>query len=427
MITTLAVCGVCLFLFIIIFTAFEAFDRLSGGRILKLEEHDPVLADKLASWLEKADPVRGVFKLLMFILASLLGIFSFVLIREYTGHDLASWRILFMVGAIIVFWAVGEISSLLLLSRSDLWVLRLTIPPVLLIAHTVLLPFTFLSGKLRENVEDWRDEENPDQKVSAEDEILSVVENYGEHDNDDLEEDEKRMIKGILDLGDMSVREIMTPRVDITAIPVTATLQEARKVFLESGHSRIPVYGRSVDEIRGIVYAKDFIDERAIAGKTLDMLAHKPLFIPESKEVGELLKEIRKLHNHFAVIIDEYGGTSGIVTFEDIIEEIVGDVQDEFDNEEEEKNKPLQMPDGFVLFEARTPIPEVNEILNSHIPEGESADTVGGYICSELGRIPEDGEEFLFAECGLLARIVRADKRRILSVKIGSAPKTEEG
>jgi CBS domain containing-hemolysin-like protein len=322
---------------------------------------------------------------------------------------------------------VGEISSLLLLSRSDLWVLRLTIPPVLLIAHTVLLPFTFLSGKLRENVEDWRDEENPDQKVSAEDEILSVVENYGEHDNDDLEEDEKRMIKGILDLGDMSVREIMTPRVDITAIPVTATLQEARKVFLESGHSRIPVYGRSVDEIRGIIYAKDFIDERAISGKTLDMLAHKPLFIPESKEVGELLKEIRKLHNHFAVIIDEYGGTSGIVTFEDIIEEIVGDVQDEFDNEEEEKNKPLQMPDGFVLFEARTPIPEVNEILNSHIPEGESADTVGGYICSELGRIPEDGEEFLFAECGLLARIVRADKRRILSVKIGSAPKTEEG
>ena len=226
------------------------------------------------------------------------------------------------------------------------------------------------------------------------------------------------MIKGILDLGDMSVREIMTPRVDIEAIPASATISEAKKMFIATGHSRIPIYGRSVDEIKGIIYAKDFIDDKAIAGKSLDQLAHKPLFIPESKAVGDLLEEIRRLHNHFAVIIDEYGGTSGIVTFEDIIEEIVGDVQDEYDHEEVGKDKPKLMPNGSVIFEARTLISEVNEIMDSNIPDTDAADTIGGYICAELGRIPEEGETFHFPECGLSAFVLKADKRKILKLKI---------
>ncbi len=413
-------------LFTVIFTAFEAFDRLSGGQIMKLEETEPELAAKLNHWLEKSDSIRAVFKLLLFILVSILGMFTLILVQHWTGKIAKEWQLPFIVGAIIVYWSIGEIFALLLLYRSDLWVLRVTIPGMLFLANTVLLPFTLLSGKLRENAEDWRDEEAPEQIVSSEDEILSLVENYGDHENDDLEEGEKRMIKGILDLGDMSVRDIMTPRVDIEAIPASATIAEAKKMFIATGHSRIPVYGRSVDEIRGIVYAKDFIDDKAIAGKTLDQLAHKPLFIPESKAVGDLLEEIQRLHNHFAVIIDEYGGTSGIVTFEDIIEEIVGDVQDEYDNEETEKDKPELMPDGSVIFEARTPISEVNEILDSNIPDTDAADTVGGYICAELGRIPDEGEKFHFEGCGLTALILKADKRKILKLKIKGDDGNEE-
>jgi len=414
----LTITAVSFVLFTAIFTAFEAFDRLSGGQIMKLEESEPELAAKLNHWLEKSDSIRAVFKLLLFILVSILGMFTLVLVQHWTGKIAKEWQLLFIVGAIIVYWSVGEIFALLLLYRSDLWVLRITIPGVLLLANTVLLPFTLLSGKLRENAEDWRDEEAPEQIVSSEDEILSLVENYGDHENDDLEEGEKRMIKGILDLGDMSVREIMTPRVDIEAIPASSTIAEAKKTFIATGHSRIPVYGRSVDEIRGIIYAKDFIDEKAIAGKTLEQLAHKPLFIPESKAVGDLLEEIQRLHNHFAVIIDEYGGTSGIVTFEDIIEEIVGDVQDEYDDEEADKDKPELMPDGSVIFEARTLISDVNEILDSNIPDTDAADTIGGYICAELGRIPDEGENFHFEGCGLTALILKADKRKILKLKI---------
>ena len=280
--------------------------------------------------------------------------------------------------------------------------------------------------RLRKNAEDWRDEEAPDQKVSTEDEILSFVENYSDNENDDLEEEEKRMIKGILDLGDMSVREIMTPRVDLSALPSTASIEEAKKMFIETGHSRIPVYNRTVDEIKGIIYAKDFIDDRKIAGKTLDQLAHKPIFIPESKEVGELLEEIKRKHNHFAVIIDEYGGTSGIITFEDIIEEIVGDVQDEYDNEEEEKTKPQLMPDGSIVLEARTMISDVNEIMDSDIPDTEAADTIGGYICYELGRIPEEGEIFHFENNPLSALVLKADKRKILQLKLMYKEQDEE-
>ena len=413
-------------LFLMLFCAFEAFDRLSGGQIMKLENTEPELAEKLSEWMDRSDSIRGVFKLMLFILSSLMGMLSYSVLLEKFGNDLQTWRVLIIIAAIICSWYLGEIISRLVLYRYDTFILRTTLPFVSLLANTILLPFTLLAKRLRKNAEDWRDEEAPDQKVSTEDEILSFVENYSDNENDDLEEEEKRMIKGILDLGDMSVREIMTPRVDLSALPSTASIEEAKKMFIEIGHTRIPVYNRTVDEIKGIIYAKDFIDDRKIAGKTLDQLAHKPIFIPESKEVGELLEEIKRKHNHFAVIIDEYGGTSGIITFEDIIEEIVGDVQDEYDNEEEEKTKPQLMPDGSIVLEARTMISDVNEIMDSDIPDTEAADTIGGYICYELGRIPEEGEIFHFENNPLFALVLKADKRKILQLKLMYKEQDEE-
>ena len=413
-------------LFLMLFCAFEAFDRLSGGQIMKLENTEPELAEKLSEWMDRSDSIRGVFKLMLFILSSLMGMLSYSVLLEKFGNDLQTWRVLIIIAAIICSWYLGEIISRLVLYRYDTFILRTTLPFVSLLANTILLPFTLLAKRLRKNAEDWRDEEAPDQKVSTEDEILSFVENYSDNENDDLEEEEKRMIKGILDLGDMSVREIMTPRVDLSALPSTASIEEAKKMFIETGHSRIPVYNRTVDEIKGIIYAKDFIDDRKIAGKTLDQLAHKPIFIPESKEVGELLEEIKRKHNHFAVIIDEYGGTSGIIPFEDIIEEIVGDVQDEYDNEEEEKTKPQLMPDGSIVLEARTMISDVNEIMDSDIPDTEAADTIGGYICYELGRIPEEGEIFHFENNPLSALVLKADKRKILQLKLMYKEQDEE-
>lgn len=405
-------------LFLVVFCAFESFDRLSGGLIHKLEEEDELLAEKFSCWLDHSDSIRAVFKLILFILITLMGVFSYLVVRRIYDEQIPVSGLLVVVSAVIVSWATGELISKLILYRFDIPILKRMVPPVYLLSRTILLPITFLAEKARENALEWRNEEAPEQKVSVEDEILSFVDNCNEETEDDLEEGEKRMIKGILDMGDMLVKEIMTPRVDIKALSVKSSIADAKALFIESGHSRIPVYGRSIDEIKGIIYAKDFIDEKKTAGKNLEKMLHIPIFVPESKEVGSLLEEFKRLHNHFAVIIDEYGGTSGIITFEDIIEEIIGDVQDEFDTEEGEKLKAQLMPDGSIVMEGRTLVADVNEMMDSEIPEIEDADTIGGYISCELGRIPEKDEVYHFRNCPLKAKVLEADERKIQLLRL---------
>ena len=402
-------------LFLIFFCAYEAFDRLSGGMIHKIEENDEKFAEKLSIWQQKNDPIRAVFKLLLFLLITFMGVFSYVVVKELLEKNFQGSGFTIMAIAVLVAWAIGETFSRLALFRFDIFLLRFAVPVVSFLAQTIFWPVLLFMKVLRDNAMDQRDEE---EKVGAEDEILSFVDKNSENKDDDLEEGEKRMIRGILDLDDMTAHEIMTPRLEVKALPATASIEEAKKCFIESGHSRIPVYGRSVDEIKGIIYAKDFIDQKRIEGKTLDQLSHIPVFVPESKEVGELLEEFKRLHNHFAVVIDEYGGTSGIITFEDIIEEIIGDVQDEYDSDKEEKQKPQLMPDGSVVMEARTPIASVNDIMESDLPESEDADTIGGIICNKLGRIPDPGECFHFENSELSVEILKADERRIHILKL---------
>ena len=406
------------FLFLWLTCAFEAFDGLSGGRIRKLESKNEKLAKKLDFYLEHDDSIRAVLKILQFVAAAVIGGASYLGIRELFGDSFtAKWAWLIIILVLTVASGLCEIIARFVLFRYDILILRVSIPPVFFLASTVFLPLSYLLNAVTKTTGDWHKNDDSEEKVSVEDEILSYVESYGDDSESDLEEGEKQMIRGILDLGDMSVREIMTPRIDLDALPSTASIDDAKKAFIESGHSRIPVYGRSIDEIKGIIYAKDFIDENAIRGKTLLQLAHKAIFIPETKEVAELLEEIKRSRNHFAVIIDEYGGTSGIVTFEDIIEEIVGEVHDEYDTEDDLKNRPQLMADGTIVLDARTLISDINEIADTNIPDNDDTDTFGGYICSELGRIPEEGETFTIPG-QLSAFILKADKRRILQLKL---------
>jgi len=402
---------------------YEAFCDLSGGRIRKVEEKNTLLAGKLDRWMEQDAPFRALLKLLLFTAAALLGIFALLVLQHHADQwselktFLETWWWAVVIAVIFIAGMICEFIARFVLFRLDLFFLRTSMPLISFLVHSVFLPFSWAIEKITSATEDWNKNEGAESKTSVEDEILSYVESYNDDTESDLEEGEKQMIRGILEIGDMSVHEIMTPRVDLFALPATASIEEAKKLFIESGHSRIPVYGRSIDEIRGIIYAKDFLDESAIAGKTLLQLAHPPIFIPETKEVAELLEEIKRSRNHFAVIIDEFGGTSGVVTFEDIIEEIVGDVHDEYDTESDFKNKPQLQPDGSIIAEARTPVSDINEILEVDIPENEDADTIGGYICSELGRIPEAHTEFVVPG-QLKATILEADTRKIKTVKL---------
>ena len=402
---------------------FEAFCGLSGGRVRKIEEKDPDLAEKLDAWLEHDEAFRAQLKLMLFIAAAMLGAFAllaledFALQRPELREIVRTWWWAVAIAVIAAAGIVCELTARFILYRWDIFFLRTAIPLISFLAHSLFLPFTWAVEKVARMTDDWTRTEGADDKASVEDEIMSYVESYNDDSENDLEEGEKQMIRGILEIGDMSVREIMTPRVDLTALPASATIDEAKKLFIESGHSRIPVYGRSIDEIRGILYAKDFLDETRTEGKTLLNLAHTPIFIPETKEVAELLEEIKRSRNHFAVIIDEFGGTSGIVTFEDIIEEIVGDVHDEYDTESDFKSQPQLQPDGSIVAEARTPISDINDIMDVRIPETGDADTIGGYICSELGRIPEVNTEIVVPG-QIRATVLDADTRKIKTVRL---------
>ncbi|HCN09689.1 MAG TPA: HlyC/CorC family transporter, partial [Lentisphaeria bacterium] len=185
---------------------------------------------------------------------------------------------------------------------------------------------------------------------------------------------------------------------------------EAKAHIVECGHSRIPVYRGTVDSIVGVIYSKHLLDDsRLAAADNVEQIMQQPVFVPETKNVGELLDEFRQRKNHLAVIIDEYGGTSGIVTIEDILEEIVGEIQDEFDTDEPPAHQTVS--GGAFEIDARMPIDEVNELLGVDISDNEEYDTIGGYVTKVLGRIPKSMENVQVP--GLDVHILDADERKI--------------
>lgn len=221
----------------------------------------------------------------------------------------------------------------------------------------------------------------------TEEEILTLV-NAGE-----FEEDEKDMIYSVLQLDQRDARQLMVPRMDIVAIEVNASLEEAADKFISSGFSRIPVYENVIDNIVGVVYAKDLLRVMRNEGRhttSLRDLARTPFFVPETLRADDLLQTMQKRNVHMAIVVDEYGGTSGLVTIENLIEEIIGDIRDEYDQNEEVEYTALS--DHEYLMAASMNIADINELLDLKIEDGQDYDTIGGFIFSELGRLPHVGD-----------------------------------
>jgi len=265
------------------------------------------------------------------------------------------------------------------------------------------------------------------EETTAEDEIRSLVEQDAQHDKEgeepELEDDERRMIRGVFDLDVTQVRVIMPPRVDVHALPADVNFDTVRATIVGTGHSRIPLYRHTVDQIIGIIHAKDLLDTEKVetAGAPARMV-HEPLFIPETKNIGDLLAEFQEKGQQFAVVLDEYGGTAGIVTIEDILEEIVGEIRDEYD-ETGDDPEITPAPDGSVVVDARLPIDDIRERVGLDLPEDEDYDTLGGYIAARTGMIPDKGET-IETETHIL-EILEADTRRVEKVRIRPRPETE--
>lgn len=233
-----------------------------------------------------------------------------------------------------------------------------------------------------------------------------------------LEEDEHEMIKSIFEFGDTVVREVMAPRTEMEAVDVKTTLSEAIEKALAAGHSRLPVYEENVDKIIGVFYLRDALkywDTRNDAElPALREIMHKPFFVPETKKVDELLKEFRAAKIQLAIIIDEYGGTAGLATLEDLVEEIVGEIQDEFDADEEEKYE--QLDDNTFLIDAGVLVDDVNDDLGINLPEEEDFDTIGGYVMYKLGHVPKEGE--IISEKEFVIKIIKVTDRRVEKIEL---------
>jgi CBS domain containing-hemolysin-like protein len=238
-----------------------------------------------------------------------------------------------------------------------------------------------------------------------------------------INQEENAMIRSIFQFRDTVVREIMVPRTDMACISSDATVSDILREVIACGHSRLPVYEGTTDSIIGIFYAKDLLkywgaDESAI---DLKRIMRTPYFIPEAKNLEELLHELKRKRVHIAIVIDEYGGTSGLVTFEDLLEQIVGDIQDEYDLEEEWI---VKEPDGSVTVDGRLPVEELEKYLGIEI-ERDKFDTVGGLVFHLTGRIPSVGEEIDGGPIHLV--IVDADERKIKKARIVTTPEVGEG
>ncbi|MBN1490495.1 MAG: HlyC/CorC family transporter [Phycisphaerae bacterium] len=254
----------------------------------------------------------------------------------------------------------------------------------------------------------------------AEQEILNIV-SEGEAQGG-IDEEEKDMIESVMQLDEMQVGEIMTPRTEMVALPSTATLFEAKDLITREGYSRIPVYEESLDHVIGVLYAKDLLHFDRTDDFDVTKVMRKVPFVPETKPLRDLLREFRQNKVQLALVLDEYGGTAGLVTIEDIVEELVGDIVDEFEPPEPEPIR--RIDDDTLEIDARLHVDELNDELDIELPEDDDYETVGGFVSSALGKIPAAGEELNHGNVHI--RVLAAEERRINRLRVHVTRQREE-
>ena len=261
------------------------------------------------------------------------------------------------------------------------------------------------------------DDREPSLRDQIEDAIDEADED-GSPEPGDLSTQERQMLRNLLHFGDQTAGEIAVTRGDIVAVPDTISFEALAAAFAEAGHSRLPVYGESLDHVIGMVHIKDLFvaDRDPSRDRSLNALMRTPLFVPESMGVLDLLARMRAERVHLAIVVDEFGGTEGLVTIEDVVEEIVGDIEDEHD--EAEATRLVMLEDGLWEADARVELDDLAEAVDSRLSsESDEVDTVGGLIVQLAGRIPDKGDHVIHPS-GWRLEAVDADRRKILRVRL---------
>ena len=371
-------------------------------------------ADKLAENAEKLILACSLYRLILNMCLMLLLLYGIAQIHK-DGLQIIDYLFTFIIAAILfsifslaIPHAWAKYSGEKILSHTyRLLMVTSTI------AWPILYIFQLYDGFVRRlaGVAETTPEEQQEEK---QEEFLTDLEHH--RIEGVVDEEEQEMIESVLELDETEADEIMTPRTDITAVEVNSDLQTVLDTISSAGHTRVPIYEENIDKIIGMIYAKDLLTEigKNPAEFKLRDKMRKAYFVPETKSLRSLLHEFQNQKLHIAVVLDEYGGTAGIVTLEDIIEELVGEITDEY---EETPAEPIKKIDKNTFeADARTYVDDLNDQFELNLPEDEDYDTIGGFVFSHLGYIPKTGESFDYQDLNFT--IVSAEARRIKRIKI---------
>ena len=384
------------------------FLETSQARLLGLREQSGPRANQAVDLAHNPLRLRASLNLSLVLTRFLLAGLGISLLVQQSWVSLGWGALILLVCAFALFWVEWAIALNAVLKAED-WALKLV--PV---ARLWLGLFFWLVAVPLWVTKRLTGATDP-AGAFTEQELKTLVDAAVQED-DSLERDETRMIHSIFQLGETLAREIMVPRIDMLALEADTPVGGAVQALLKSGHSRVPVYDDTVDNMLGLLYSKDLLRVWQEGDKiaSLRALLRPAYFIPEAKKVDELLAEMQSRRIHMAIVVDEYGGVAGLVTLEDIVEEIVGEIQDEFDQGEESPYQ--ELGDGDYLFLGRVDLDDFNEVMGSDLPKYE-ADTLGGYIYSSLGRVPHVGDQVQKDE--LLLTVEQVSARRIRKVRAG--------
>jgi len=388
-----------LLVFAMIETAFTLLMRLPE----RLEAERESEGDGLAAYLD--DPLRFFVPARVIRGGLLVGIVA--LLAAHVDRNLVGAGVLAAVGLAMAI-GLGQILPALIVRRQPERILELLLPVFSAVAN-LLAPLTaviinFLGGVTRRENGDAGPHE-PRSPATG-------------HDEEPEAAADTRLLRSVVDFGDTLVREVMTPRPDIVAIRSDATIDGLRQLVREQEYSRLPVYADNLDNIVGLVVVKDLIQHPDPIASTqpVSEIMRPAAFVPETKRVVDVLREFQQKRFQLAIVVDEYGGTAGLVTVEDVVEELVGEIRDEYDSEVEPI---IQESEGAFVFSAKVAIGDLVERLAVEIEDGEF-ETVGGYVLARAGRVPSVGEHFTFD--GLEVEILEAERRRIHKVRLRRVP-----
>ena len=382
-----------LLFFALVETAFSLLMRLPQ----RLEAERESNNDALATYLE--DPLQ--FFIPSRVMRGILLVAAVVLVAQTIERGFPGWLVLLGIGVAISV-VVGQILPTIIVRRSPERVLE-TLLPVFTFVANLIVPLTAL-------ITAWM---GPAERAPANGNgTPNPSETAPRQDDEPARADESRLLRSVVDFGETLVREVMTPRPDIVAIHADATLDQLRQLVREQEYSRLPVFTDNLDNIVGLVVVKDLIQVDRNDAQLVSEIMRPAAFVPEVKRVADLLREFRQRRFQLAMVVDEYGGTAGLVTVEDVVEELVGEIRDEYDSEAEPV---VREADDVYVFSGKVAIGELSDRLGIEIEDG-GFETVGGFVLSRAGRVPLVGERF--ETDGIEVEVLEAERRRIHKVRI---------